>query len=168
MVDFVLMRQINILDLSKQRPIKRGAPGVRTVRPNDVRFTDNTKFLVQNFRAITLEKKEGESGGHWLGQQYKKKHSRPGFDGSALITVETLKKGITDYLRLHSYGVAKEDKPGVNASSKEHEIYTGRVKLEENLDQAWKDLIEGCDITDQDVREILTVNKVRRNKILCF
>ena len=74
MVDFELMRQINIRDLSKQRPIKRGAPGVRTVRPNDDRFTDNTKFLVQNFRAITLEKKEGESGGHWLGQQYKKKH----------------------------------------------------------------------------------------------
>ena len=77
--------QLDVIDKSRQRPVKRGRQGERLVRPSDERFGNNENFLVGEFRPV---KKVGDGGSSiscgWLGRKY---HNQI---GEGLFTVKTV------------------------------------------------------------------------------
>ena len=44
--------QLDVIDKSRQRPVKRGRQGERLVRPSDERFGNNENFLVGEFTPV--------------------------------------------------------------------------------------------------------------------
>ena len=77
MIDFPTMKQVNIYDSKKQRPVKRGKQGERSVRPSDEKFMDNSNFLVGEFNPLCDPNNKSESGsylggGRWLGSEFYK------------------------------------------------------------------------------------------------
>ena len=57
--------QLDVIDKSRQRPVKRGRQGERLVRPSDERFGNNENFLVGEFKPI--RNAEENVGCEWLG-----------------------------------------------------------------------------------------------------
>ena len=71
MIDFPTMKQFNMFDVDKQRPVKRGKQHERgPLRPSDEKFMDNTNFLIGEFRPLTENTLEGS--GYWLGNEFYK------------------------------------------------------------------------------------------------
>ena len=70
MIDFPTMKQVNIYEPKKQRPVKRGKQGERSVRPSDEKFMDNSNFLMGKFRPITEDYYSNVGGGCWLGDEF--------------------------------------------------------------------------------------------------
>ena len=74
-IDFPTMKQINLFDPKKQRPVKRGNQGERSVRPSDEKFMDNSNFLMGEFRPVCDPSAKSASGsyhgcGEWLGDEF--------------------------------------------------------------------------------------------------
>ena len=57
--------QLDIIDKSRQRPVKRGRQGERLVRPSDERFGNNENFLVGEFRPV--RQRDYTNDCRWLG-----------------------------------------------------------------------------------------------------
>ena len=72
--------QLDVIDKSRQRPVKRGRQGERLVRPSDERFGNNENFLVGEFRPTRID----HIGCEWLGDEFHK-----GI-GEKLFTVKTV------------------------------------------------------------------------------
>ena len=80
MIDFPTMKQFNLFDTKKQRPVKRGKQHERgPLRPSDEKFMDNQNFLIGEFRPITENMYSNEPGGEWLGSEFNKSIDRKPF-----------------------------------------------------------------------------------------
>jgi len=60
--------QLDVIDKSRQRPVKRGRQGERLVRPSDERFGNNENFLVGEFRPTRKDLERLSC--NWLGFEF--------------------------------------------------------------------------------------------------
>ena len=84
--------QLDVIDKSRQRPVKRGRQGERLVRPSDERFGNNENFLVGEFRPVRGFDYDNTCA--WLGDQFYE------LIGKVAFTVNTVVQGLMAHQRI--------------------------------------------------------------------